>query len=550
MDLVMLHVAADESVMPQTREHFDICRLLRVPSGLVVMTKSDLVDPSMLDVVRLEVQDLVAGSVLEGAPVLAVSARTGAGLADLRRTLASLARSSRTRPCEGPPRLPIDRVFSMKGFGTVVTGTLMEGRLRVDDHVVCQPSGRTAKIRGLQVHGERRGEAIAGQRVAANLAGVEVADVARGETLTQGEAVSVTRSADIRISLLASAKPLRHGARVHFHQGTRELLGRIALPELPEVTPGTSAFARIHLEAPAVLVRGDRFIVRGSSPLTTVAGGTVLDPLPPRKRVRTPASISRFARIAESEPRAVVALTMIEEAGLTGLPVAQIVGRAGEPWSSRDQVVEELAGRATQIGTVLVSTSHLRAAEEAMLSAVAQHHADHPIAGGIPREELRERIFRDAPVAVFEHALRRLVQRAGLLAHERIALPGGMTLSPDEAATRDAILQILTDTGLTPPDPAILATRIAAKPEVFDRMANLLVRQNEIVRLNDLLFHSTVLTRLKMEIRALKQTGTASFDVPAFKERYKVSRKYAIPLLEFLDRERITRRVGDVRHIL
>ena len=552
MDLVMLHVAADESVMPQTREHFDICRLLRVPSGLVVMTKSDLADPSTLDVVRLEVQDLVAGSFLEGAPILAVSARTGAGLPDLRRTLASLARSGRTRPCEGPPRLPIDRVFSMKGFGTVVTGTLIGGRLRIDDEVVCQPSSRAAKVRGLQVHGERQDQAIAGQRVAVNLAGVEVADVARGDTLTQPDAVSVTRGADIRVGLLASAKPLRHGARVRFHQGTRELLGRVALMELSEVKPGASAFARIHLEAPAVLVRGDRFILRAYSPLTTIAGGTVLDPLPPRRGVRTLAGIARFARLAEAETHAAVAQTLIEEAGLSGLPVVHLVGRAGVPWSDRDQVVAELDGRVAQIGTVLVSASRLAAAEEAMLAAVARYHADHPIEGGMPREELRERVFGRAPASVFDQALRRLVERARLVARERVALPGRrIALSLDEARTREAILQILSEAGLTPPDPTILAARIAVKPEVFDRIADLLVRQKEIVRVGDLLFHSTALTRLKTEIRSLKQTGaSATLDVAAFKGRYNVTRKYAIPLLEFLDRERITQRVGDVRHIL
>jgi selenocysteine-specific elongation factor len=551
MDLVMLHVAADESVMPQTREHFDICRLLQVPSGLVVMTKSDLVDSATLDVVRLEVRELVAGSFLEGAPIVAVSARTGAGLADLRRTLAGLARSARTRPAEGPPRLPIDRVFSMKGFGTVVTGTLISGRINIEDEVVCQPSGRSAKVRGLQVHGERREEAIAGQRVAVNLAGVDVADVTRGETLTQPEAVSVTGVADTRIGLLPSAKPLRHGARIRFHQGTRELLGRVSLPDLSEVRPGATAFARIHLEAPAALLRGDRFILRACSPLTTIGGGTVLDPAPPRRGVRTAAGIARFARLAEAETPAEVALTMIEEAGLSGLPVGQLVRRAGVPWSHGDEVRAELDGRAVQVGSVLVSASRLAAAEEAMLAAVAQYHADHPIAGGMPREELRARIFGKAPGAVFEHALHSLVERKAVVARERIALPGrGTALSPEESRTREAILEILTGAGLTPPDPAVLATQIAAARDVVDRIANLLVRQNEIVKVGDLLFHAAVLARLKTEIRSLKQAGAATLDVAVFKERYKLTRKYAIPLLEFLDRERITRRVGDIRHIL
>jgi len=212
MDLVMLHVAADESVMPQTREHFDICRLLHVPAGLVVITKSDLVDSDTLDVVRLEIQELAAGSFLDGAPVIAVSARTGAGIPELRRTLAQLAAATSGRPASGPPRLPIDRVFSIRGFGTVVTGTLVVGAIHQDHELRLVPSGRQVKVRGIQVHGRSCGEALAGQRAAVNLSGVDVADVTRGDTLTRGDAVTVTRRVDVRIQLLPDARPLRPAA--------------------------------------------------------------------------------------------------------------------------------------------------------------------------------------------------------------------------------------------------------------------------------------------------------------------------------------------------
>lgn len=553
MDLVMLHVAADESIMPQTREHFEICRLLRVPSGLVVMTKSDLADPATLDVVRLEIQELVADSFLEGAPVLAVSARTGAGLPDLRRTLATLARSAAVRPCDGPPRLPIDRVFSMKGFGTVVTGTLIMGRVRVDDELVLQPSGRTVKVRGLQVHGERRSDAVAGQRVAVNLAGVEVADITRGETLTQVEFVTVTRRADVRMELLGSVKPLRHGARVRFHHGTRELLARVALTGPLEVEPGAAAFARLHFEEPAALVRGDRFILRAYSPLATIAGGTVLDPLPPRRGARTPAGTARFAKLSEADPHAATAvMVMIEEAELSGLPVEQLVGRAGAEWSDRHRVVAQLGAHAVPIGGVLVAASRLAAVEEAMLTSVAQYHARCPLDEGMPREELRERLFGNAPVAVFEEALRVLIDRGHIIVRERIALAGrSVALSDEETRTREAIARILSEAGLAPPDPATLAARIGATREVIDRIAELLVRQKVLVRAGGLLFHEAALTRLTSDIRSLKQAGTvATLDVAAFKDRYQVTRKYAIPLLEWLDRDRVTRRVGDVRHIL
>jgi selenocysteine-specific elongation factor len=549
MDLVMLHVAADESVMPQTREHFDICRLLRVPVGLVVITKSDLADPAMLDVVRLEIQDLVSGSFLEGAPALPVSARTGAGVTELRRMLSAIATSARTRSSDGPPRLPVDRVFSMKGFGTVVTGTLITGRLRAEDELVLQPSGRVVKMRGVEVHGEAHPGAVAGQRVAVNLVGVEVADICRGETLTERDAVTVTRRVDVRVEILQTAKPLRHGARVRFHQGTRELLGRVALPHSSEVPPGTSAFARLHLEAPAVLVRGDRFILRAYSPLATIGGGTVLDPVTPPRGLRTQAATERFARLSAPEPSAVLA--MIDEAGLTGLPEAQLVGRAGLGWSERDRLVAQLERQVLRTGGVLVSRVRVAAAEVAMLAAVVQYHADHPLEEGIPREELRERVFGDAPVAVFDTVVRAVADTGRIAARDRVALAGhSLALTDEEARARDLMVQRLREGGLTPPDAAALAGGIGVTTHVLDRMATLLVRQKVLVRAGDLLFHEAVLARLASEIRSLKQTGTATFDVSAFKDRYHVTRKYAIPLLEYLDRERVTRRVGEKRQIL
>ena len=554
MDVVMLHVAADESIKPQTREHFEICRLLRVTSGLVVITKSDLADPATLDVVRLETKDLIAGSFLEDAPVLAVSARTGAGLPELRRTLATLARSAGARAGDGPPRLPIDRVFSMKGFGTVVTGTLIVGQLSVDDEIVLQPSGVTAKVRGLHVHGEGRPEVAAGQRVAVNLTRVEVAEISRGETLTHADAVTVTRRADVQVELLGSAKPLRHGARVRFHQGTRELLARIVLAGPPEAEPGGSVLARLHLEAPAALVRGDRFILRAYSPLATIGGGTVLDPLPSRKGVRTPAAMARLARLSDPDIHAQTALmVMIEEAGLRGLPMTALVGRAGVPWSDQDRVAGKLAAsHVVRIGSVLVAISHFAAVEEAMRAAVAQHHDRHPLEAGIPREELRERLFGHAPVAVFEEAARRGIDRGQIVGGDRIALAGrSIALSDEEARTRDGIVRILNEAGLTPPDLAALATLVGAGPEAITRITNLLVRQNVLVRTGGLLFHEIPLSQLKSDIRSLKQADTtATMDVATFKKRYSVTRKYAIPLLEWLDRERVTRRVGDVRQIL
>jgi selenocysteine-specific elongation factor len=552
MDLVMLHVAADESVMPQTREHFEICRLLHVPAGLVVLTKSDLADDDMIDVVRHEVQEMVSGSFLDDAPVVVVSARTGQGIPELRRTLAGLASTTRRRSSEGPPRLPIDRVFSIKGFGTVVTGTLLTGHLAHDDALMLQPSGRTVKVRGLHVHGETQGRVVAGQRVAVNLAGVDVAEIARGETLTRADAVTVTRHADVHVELLPTARPLKHGARVRFHQGTRELLGRVVLPGAPALEPGASAHARIHLGAPAVLVRGDRFILRAYSPLETIAGGTILDPGPPRRGVRTAAGMARFTSLSKSDTDAVLA--MIGEAGLTGLPVDQLTGRAGVAWEERHALVDRLTqgGLVIEISGVLVATSQLAAIEDALVAAVTRYHASHPLEEGMPREEVRERLFAHASISVFDQVLRSLSERRRIIARDRIALAGhSVALTDEEARVRDAMIDVLRASALAPPDPGALAARIGVSVDVVNRIATLLVRRSVLVRAGDLLFHEAALTQLKAEIQALKQNGVAeSIDVGSFKDRYSITRKYAIPLLEYLDRERVTRRVGDTRKIL
>ena len=552
MDLVMLVVAADESVMPQTREHFEICRLLRVSTGLVVLTKADLVDADTLELVTLEVRDLVAGSFLDGAPILAASARTGAGIPELRAELAGMAARVRGRHAGGAPRLPVDRVFSMRGFGTVVTGTLVAGRLRVDDELVLLPRGRAVKVRGLQVHGAKREVAVAGERAAVNLGGVDVQDVARGDTLTSREAFAVTRRLDASLDLLAGAKPLRHGARVRFHQGTAELLGRVAVSGDAEVRPGASAFVRIRLESSAVLTRGDRFILRAYSPPATIAGGSVLDPAPPRTGVRTAAGRARFARLDAGGDDALRAL--VEESGSEGLAIAALAARAGVPADAVEETASRLvsAGAALRAGHVLVAPARAAALGTALVAALGEHHRKNPLVEGMPREEARERLFAKAPQAVFDLVLAGLVASRRIVARDRLALATHkLALSDEEARAKDVVERAFREGGLKPPDKASVAAQAGVKPDVVERVTTLLVRQKVLARLDDLVFHEAALRQLKEEIRALARGGqNASIDVAMFKDRFGVTRKFAIPLLEYLDRERVTRRVGDLRHVL
>jgi selenocysteine-specific elongation factor len=364
--------------------------------------------------------------------------------------------------------------------------------------------------------------------------------------------VTVTRHADVQIELLATARQLKHGARVRFHQGTRELVGRIVLPHATHLEPGASACVRIYLDAPAALVRGDRFILRAYSPLATIAGGTILDPLPPRRGVRTVAGIARLERLLQSEQDGVMAA--IDESGLCGLLLPQLSGRMGVAWDQRQALVGRLvhASLAFEIGGTLVAASRLLSVEEALVAAVTRHHASHPLEEGMPREEVRERLFAGAPPHVFDYVLRVLTEKKVIVARDRIALAGrNVALTDDEARARAAMIDLLRAAKLTPPDASTLATQIGAPLEVITRMATLLVRRGELVRAGDLLFHASALTQLKSEIQSLKQSGAAdTIDVASFKDRYSVTRKYAIPLLEYLDRERITRRVGELRKIL
>jgi len=575
IDAVLFVVAADESVMPQTREHFQICRLLHVPAGIIALTKADLVDQDVVDLVRLETRELVQGSFLEQAPIIPVSARTGAGLDALREALVDLGRTSRRRPADGPVRLPVDRVFSVKGFGTVVTGTLVSGTLAADRDLVALPAGPSVKVRGIQVHGAKQAACEAGQRVAVNLGGVEVADITRGDTLVSPGDFVATRVCDARIEVLISERPIRHGARVRVHQGTSEVLGRVAISSLvadrtggdqtsvAEIPPGRAAYVRLRLESPLVLVGGDRFILRAYSPSITIAGGSVLDPIAPRTGIRTTTGRERFRRLdllSESSqgltPELRALGLLLDEAGMTGVPLASLVYRLGlSPSTARSIVADiEEQGRAVRVERNLVATATLASLSDAVVASLAEGHRVQPLADGLPREEVRERLFAHAAAGVFDRVIADLVASGRIVARDRLAMASHrVEVAGEEKAARDGIEQVYREAGLKPPDIKEAAATLALGPDVAESMAALLVRQRVLVRVDTFLFHEQALARLKQDTSALKQTGRGApvkLDVAMFKNRHGISRKYAIPLLEYLDRERITRRVGDSRVVI
>jgi selenocysteine-specific elongation factor len=580
INLVVLVVAADESVMPQTREHFDICRLLRIPAGLVALTKSDVADADMVELARLEVRELVEGSFLEGAPIVPLSARTGEGLAAFRAALVQVGAKVRDRAVHGVARLPIDRVFTMKGFGTVVTGTLVSGRIGVDDELRVAPGERRVKVRGVQVHGQKQPHAAAGERTAINLGGVEVDEISRGQALVTAGAFVDTRVADASIEVLPGAKPLKHGARVRFHQGTAEILGRVAVigpapardgaddrapapgGDRLAIQPGSRAFVRLRLEAPAVLARGDRYILRAYSPPLTIAGGLILDPQPPRTGIRSAAALDRSRRLdfdpaagdrVDAQRRAVA--VMLDDAGAAGLLLSALTSRVGidpsEVAAQADWLVA--AKQAIRAGEVLVSPTIVGRLKDAIVKTLTIHHRGQPLSEGVPREELREQLAARAHPAVFDGALADLASAGAIVVKDRVALATHrVALTPDEEQARAAIERAYLDGGLKPPDASSLAASLRVAPAVADRMLKLLQRQKVLVRVDVLLFHDEALKALKAEVAALKTSAGAQarIDVATFKERFGVTRKFAIPLLEYLDRERVTRRMGESRVVL
>jgi selenocysteine-specific elongation factor len=556
IDCVLLIVAADESVMPQTREHFDICRLLRIPRGIVVMTKADLADDETRGLVRQEIQELVSGSFLDGAPIVEVSSTTGQGLDALRAAITAQAAAASQRPADGAARLPIDRAFSMKGFGTVVTGTLVSGRLKTDDELVVLPGARKVKVRGIQVHGRAAGEAVAGQRTAINVGGAEVSDVSRGETLATPGTLSVTRRIDAEIDLLPSAKPVKHGARVRVHNGTAEVLGRISIAGTDnEIAAGAHALVRLRLEGPAVLTRRDRFIIRAYSPPLTIGGGIVLDPAPTRPGIRSADGRASVERLRAVDGGDAAILAMIDASGLAGVERRALVARGGIAPRQLDATVKRLESHGVvAAGERLVMTSHLTKAGDAVVTHITAFHKAQPMSEGLPREEAREKIFRRVDPAVFERVLAGLKEGKAIVGTDRLALSTHrVSVAGADDRVRSAIVEAYRAAGLKPPDAAAVEAQAAAPKAIVEKVTTLLLREKVLVKLDTIVFHAEALQQLKADVAGLKATapgGRATVDVASFKDRYGVTRKFAIPLLEYLDRERVTRRTGDVRLVL
>ena len=559
-DVVLLVVAADESVMPQTREHIEICRLLGVRSAVVALTRIDLVeDPEFIEIAALEVRELLQGSAMAKAPVVPVSSKTGAGLDELLRALASAA-SATTRDASGPFRLPVDRAFTMRGFGSVVTGTLVSGSVAAGSEVEVLPEGERARVRGLQVHGTSVESAHAGQRAALNLAGGGRLRADRGSVVAMPGALGATRMLDARLEVLGWASgPVQDEDRVHLHVGTAVSLARVRLlGGVGALAPGDTGLVQMRLETPLTAVRGDRFIIRRYSPVITIGGGTIVDAFPPKRSPRSPRALERVAAL-DQVTDVEAANALIEEAGVHGLGAAVLQRRLGIGARKLDGVVRDLAGTGTiealgesasgGDGRIFLSAGSVRSLEERVLARLSAWEAENRLRLGMPLEQLREQT--GVPVAVADGALLRLREAGAVeLTRHTVGTAGRrVALSKGEQRALDGLAGLIEDGGFTPPTAREAAAALQMAPELVDPLRRLLLRAGRVVDVSpDLYFDGARISELR-EAVADRAAVNPEIDVAWFKERFGLSRKHAIPLLEWLDRERVTVRVGNLRRI-
>jgi len=542
IDLVLFVIASDESIKPQTREHFDICVLLGIRKGMVVLTKADLAEGDLLDLARLEAAEFVRGSFLEDAPMVAVSAATGAGLDQLRAELAKLAATVPEKDASQYFRLPIDRAFAMRGFGAVVTGTLASGVVRVDREVDLHPARKRVRVRGIQVHGADVREASAGQRTALNIAGVDASELARGMSLAEAGRFHVTSHIDCAFDLLRSAKPLKHRAPVHFHAGTAEVEAEIRrLQGTDPIAPGSRQYVRLILSQPLLILPGDRFIVRRFSPVVTIGGGVVLDIAAPRRGQPDRLRILETAPLSER-----VALLARESRYGIGMP--ELVARTGLLEADLRQAASTASLTVLESPQFwLLDPGWVASKLEALHEHLKLFHRQNPLLAGVSKEELRSKFLPAAPPWLMDALLAR---SRTLAAHaDTIRLSSHkVALMQDEEEATAKIEKAFRSGGLATPAVNEVLAKSGVDPTRARTLLQLMLRDKRLVRVSDeLVFHASAMQSLRTLLAGKKG---AQFAVPEFKDWTGISRKYAIPLLEYLDREHLTRRVGDSRVVL
>lgn len=554
MDLVMLVIAADEGIMPQTREHLDILRLLGVKSGLVALTKRDMVEKEWLELVTEEVRDFVSGSFLEEAPIIPVSSRTGEGLDQLRLELARLADQAVLKRREGSFRLPVDRVFTVPGFGTVVTGTLLAGEITVGDELEILPSGREGRVRGIQAHNVKGDKGQAGQRLAVNLQGVDLDQVHRGDVVVPRGVFRATRAVDVRLDYLPSApRELKHRATVRLHSATYEVTAQVILLDRDTLQPGESAYVQLRLKQPALLLSGDSYILRGFSPQVTIGGGVTLDPFPPRRRRRSDEALQLLEAFCTAEQQRTVYL-IIASALLSGITFDDLLLRSGLPRKSVETILTTLltAGEIVQMTReprLFLARGAVQALKDGLVKEVTAYLTANPLKSGIGKEELKTRIPKRSDQRFFTPLLTAL-EKEGLLISDRdiVRLAGVAARSASPAdGLGSKLVNYIEEGGIEPPTIKEIMERFHCDEKSARDNLSLLIRSGQVVRISaDLFYSAAALDGLREKLVALLREKSEIIPTD-YRERTNLSRKFLIPLLEHFDSEKVTIRVGDKR---
>jgi selenocysteine-specific elongation factor len=556
IDIVAMVIAADEGVMPQTREHMEICTLLGVQHGFVVMTKTDMVDEEWLELAIDDIQSFTQDSFLEGQPIVPVSSVTGDGIPKFVETLQAICTGVPERKQTGLFRLPVDRVFTMKGFGTVITGSLVSGKIAVGETIMIYPSLIKSKVRGIQVHNQSVNEALAGQRTAINFQGLDMAAVNRGEVLARPDSLSPSYMADLSFQYLSSAaKPLKSRTRIRFHTGTSEIMGNLILLDRDELVPGDTAAVQVRLDTPVTLVKEDRYVIRSYSPVRTIGGGQILNPIPTKhKRFRTEIT-DALNDLATMSPEDVIGFHA-RQAGfrgtehnelrlVTNLPDKKLDTATSALLSRRDLIMVD---RERRLYVHAEAYAYLR---QMVLDQLATYHAKNPLKAGMPREELRSKFPAHIHPKLAPQVLNQMLKNEELAAEEdTIRLPAHrVSLAVDQSQLREKIVQAYQRGGITPPYFKEICQSLNVEARDARDVLQLLVEENELIKVKeDLYFQHGAIDDLKKRLVAfLRDKGAIS--TPEFKEMTGASRKYVIPLAEYFDANNVTIRVGDTRQL-
>jgi len=554
VDVALMVIAADEGIMPQTREHMDILRMLKIKRGVIALTKSDLVDEEWLQMVSMEIEEEFADTFLKNAQIIPVSATTGAGVEELRQHIFELLESSPQKYEGAFFRLPIDRVFTMEGFGTVVTGTLLEGRLQEGDDITIYPQMKTTKVRFAQVFGRQAAFAVPGQRVAVNLAGIKNEDVKRGDVLAPSNAMDNTHILDVRLDILSNAnREILNNTRVHLYHGTRDLLCRISLiSEGSVLKSGDSGYAQLHLAEPLAAKCGDPFVIRFYSPLITVGGGIILDPCP--KKVRNNPESLRRLEIKDKGSVAERIAVFVQERPF--IEVSCVEQRYFPMHGSINSEISKLVENKQlfSIGRVVVHRDYIVSQAERIQDLLLEYHKKNPLHKGMPISELRSQIFATPQQAYTDniidiccdHDHGYIYKQDGKVAHKNFSVK----INESQQKMHDFILNAFYNGGFSPPDIDEMAAAYNKESKMFTQVLEDMVTGGNLVMLTPkILIHSTFCQNAKA-IFIEEATKNGQITLAQFRDKLQTSRKYAMALLEYFDKVKISKKVGDARTAL